>query len=228
VRGSAFLAYGLSIAISTTPVLAQTRSDLGYTTRFDPAFLAQLAKRYGSERNLKRWTAFAAEQKAANFAQRLEAAKGREADVLQSVNVFLNKLVPADSDQQHWGQVDYWATPAESIGSEGGDCEDYAMAKYYMLRELGVPLERLRITYVKARVAHMVLAYYARPDAEPLILDNLDDRVNPASERPDLVPVYSFNDDEFTLARAGLKGKPSQIRAWLSVQERLTAQSAAR
>jgi len=43
--------------------------------------------------------------------------------------------------------------------------------------------------------AHMVLAYYATPAAEPLILDNLISEVRPASRRPDLVPVFSFNSD---------------------------------
>jgi predicted transglutaminase-like cysteine proteinase len=162
-----------------------------------------------------------------SFLQKLEREKGREAAVLQIVNDQLNRI-PWKTDQSHWGQADYWATPAESVASNGGDCEDYAIAKYYLLKELGVPLDRLRITYVKAmklNEAHMVLAYYPRPDADPLILDNLDRRVSPASERPDLVPVYSFNDDEALIIQSGLKGKPLQIRAWLSVQERLLAQS---
>jgi hypothetical protein len=71
----------------------------------------------------------------------------------------------------------------------------------------------------------MVLAYYATPDAEPLLMDNLDPRVRPASERRDLEPVYSFNDDEVQLVQGGRRGKPSQIRAWLHVQERLLAES---
>ncbi|MCX7143504.1 MAG: transglutaminase-like cysteine peptidase, partial [Proteobacteria bacterium] len=132
------------------------------------------------------------------------------------------------SDKAHWKQDDYWATPAESIASNGGDCEDYAIAKYYMLKELGVPLERLRITYVKAlkiNEAHMVLAYYAKPDAEPYILDNLEPGVKPASQRTDLLPVYSFNDDEVVMVQSRVKGKPSQIRQWLTVQERLLEQS---
>ena len=126
------------------------------------------------------------------------------------------------------GAADYWATPAETVGSHGADCEDFAIAKYYLLKELGVPLERLRITYVRAlklSEAHMVLAYYPRPDAEPLVLDNVDRRVRPASERTDLVPVYSFNDDEAVIMQGNVKGKPSQIRAWLSLQQRLIAQS---
>lgn len=211
-------------------VWAQGASDLGFTTRVSPALVNQLVERFTARsRNLlSDWMGAARAQKAPpTFLQRLEAERGREAAVLQLVNDTLNRI-PYLTDQAHWGQADYWATPAESVASDGGDCEDYAIAKYYMLKELGVPLERLRITYVQAlklSEAHMVLAYYPRPDAEPLVLDNLDRRVRPASERTDLVPVYSFNDDEAVVFQGNVKGKPSQIRAWLSLQQRLIAQS---
>ena len=208
---------------------AQPATDLGFTTRVSTALITQFTQKFAAAARdlLGRWIDFAAEQKTNPFMQRLDAAQGREARVLQAVNDQLNRI-PFLTDQAHWGQDDYWATPAESVASNGGDCEDYAIAKYFMLRELGVPLQRLRITYVKAlkiNEAHMVLAYYPRPDAEPLVLDNLDGRVRPASERSDLVPVYSFNDDEFQMVTSSLKGKPSQIRQWLSMQERLLAQS---
>jgi hypothetical protein len=71
----------------------------------------------------------------------------------------------------------------------------------------------------------MVLAYYASPGADPLILDNLENRVRLASARTDLEPVYSFNDDEVQIIEGGRKGAPSQIRAWLALQERLLAES---
>ena len=61
---------------------------------------------------------------------------------------------------------------------------------------MGVQIERLRITYVKSErrnQAHMVLAYYEDPTKEPLILDNLTSKILPATKRPDLTPVFSFN-----------------------------------
>ncbi|MGS0756971.1 transglutaminase-like cysteine peptidase, partial [Roseateles sp. GG27B] len=99
-----------------------------------------------------------------------------------------------------WGQVDYWASPLESLDKGRGDCEDYAIAKYFSLLSAGVPVAKLRLVYVRAllggrSVAHMVLAYYAQPGAEPLILDNLLPDVRPASQRPDLQPVFSFNSE---------------------------------
>jgi len=122
------------------------------------------------------------------------------------------------TDLRHWGVLDYWATPVETLASEGADCEDYAIAKYFSLKALGVPVQNLRITYVRAlrwNQAHMVLAYYPTVDADPYILDNLSRSVERASERDDLVPVYSFNDEDLWAAGAvAAGGKSSQIRLW--------------
>lgn len=122
---------------------------------------------------------------------------------LERVNHFFNRarFVP---DQEQWNSEDYWATPVELLAVNAGDCEDYSIAKYFTLKEMGVPEEKLKITYVKAlklNQAHMVLAYYETPDSEPLILDNLIPDIKPASERDDLVPVYSFNGEGLWLAR---------------------------
>ena len=121
------------------------------------------------------------------------------------INDFVNhKIRIFDDDINIWGKSDYWATPLESIGRETGDCEDYSIAKYLFLRELGIPNEKLRLTYVRAQVggpesrifqAHMVLSYYATPNAEPLILDNLIGEVRLASRRTDLKPIFGFNSE---------------------------------
>lgn len=152
---------------------------------------------------------------------------GSEAELLASVNIFFNRL-PFLADLRHWGVEDYWASPAEAFASNGADCEDFSIAKYYALKELGVPIQRLRITYVKAvrlDQAHMVLAYYPEPNAVPLILDNLEDWVRPASERADLIPVYSFNDEDLLIARQGQRdasaGSSSQIRLWRGLLDKL-------
>ncbi|MBI4206399.1 MAG: transglutaminase-like cysteine peptidase [Betaproteobacteria bacterium] len=104
----------------------------------------------------------------------------------------------------HWGKEDYWATPIEFLSTNAGDCEDFSIAKYFTLRALGVPDDRLRLTYVKELVqynqAHMVVAYFPSPDAEPLVLDNINKTIQPASARSDLLPVYSFNGSNLWLA----------------------------
>lgn len=125
-------------------------------------------------------------------------------DKVKRVNEFFNRRISWGDDLKIWGQADYWATPLETIHRGMGDCEDFAIVKYYTLISLGVPVSKLRLVYVKAKVetdagvinqAHMVLAYYPIPDGEPLIMDNLITDIRPASRRPDLVPVFSFNSE---------------------------------
>lgn len=150
--------------------------------------------------------------------------KPNEYALIRQINEFYNH-VPYYSDQQHWGQADYWATPIEFYASWGGDCEDYAIAKYMSLKELGVPVERMRITYVRAvkiGETHMVLAYYPQPDADPWILDNLIDEVQAGSARNDLIPVYSFNDDDLWLASGNSrKGGAASVRLWRELLQKM-------
>ncbi|TAP40438.1 transglutaminase [Alteromonas sp. KUL49] len=130
---------------------------------------------------------------------------------IYEINNFFNQL-PYYTDKQHWGKSDYWATPLEMLETNGGDCEDYVIAKYFSLRALGVPEENLRMMFVSAleyNQAHMVLAYYPTPNAIPLILDNINRRILPASKRRDLRPVYSFNGEGLWLAKA--QGRGSQL-----------------
>ena len=154
-----------------------------------------------------------------------------ELDKLLRVNSFFNE-VPSVDDIRHWRKQDYWATPLELLASNGGDCEDFAIAKYFTLRELGVPDERLKIAYVKARlapcgqsVAHMVLTYYATPEAEPLVLDNLVGAIKPARERPDLTPLYSFNARGLWAAKERVLGKwlgtAEDINLWRDLLQRM-------
>jgi predicted transglutaminase-like cysteine proteinase len=134
--------------------------------------------------------------------QTMAALAGQDdAARIKAVNDFYNQRLAYMEDIDNWGQLDYWASPLESLGKGAGDCEDYAIGKYFTLTTLGMPHSKLRMVYVRASiagapngfVAHMVLAYYATPDAEPLVLDNLQPAIRPASERPDLTPVFSFN-----------------------------------
>lgn len=127
-------------------------------------------------------------------------AKLDEVAKLTLVNSFFDDRIRYAEDQEVWGVPDYWASPLEVLQKGAGDCEDYAIGKYMTLASAGVPIAKLRMVYVRAlldgkSVAHMVLAYYAQPGAEPLILDNLISEVKPASQRPDLTPVFSFNSE---------------------------------
>jgi predicted transglutaminase-like cysteine proteinase len=125
----------------------------------------------------------------------------QDAERLKKTNDFFNRQLQYGTDPDIWNEPEYWATPMESIGKGAGDCEDFVIAKYFTLLEAGVAPEKLRLIYVRVKaegappIAHMVLGYYAQPESEPLVLDNLIGDVRPAARRPDLVPVFSFNKD---------------------------------
>ena len=135
----------------------------------------------------------------------LETLENKSIDTqLKEVNRFFNQFQYKE-DIDHWGEKDYWATPQEFIGTQHGDCEDFVIAKYFSLRKLGVPDDRLYLTYVKAlnlNVAHMVLSYFETPSSVPLVLDNYNPRILEASKRRDLLPVYSFNANSLFLSNA--------------------------
>lgn len=121
---------------------------------------------------------------------------------LHLINRFFNQRIAFRPDAEVWGVEDHWTSPLEVLARGQGDCEDYAIAKYASLRAAGVERDRLRLVYVRARLPgqaedqpHMVLAYHAEPGAEPLVLDNLRPEILPAGQRPDLIPVFSFNDE---------------------------------
>mgnify|MGYP003385700916 CR=1 FL=1 len=147
---------------------------------------------------------------------------------LQVVNRFFNSNMQFINDQALWGKEDYWATPIEALSIGAGDCEDYSIAKYFTLKELGIDEDKLRITYVKAikiGQAHMVLTYFKNKRAIPVVLDNLDTEIKPANLRSDLVPVYSFNGDGLWLAKSRGEGKrvgsASRLSLWEDLEKRM-------
>jgi predicted transglutaminase-like cysteine proteinase len=152
-----------------------------------------------------------------------------DGDRLSAVNRFFNQRIAFRSDMELWGREDHWTTPLETLAQGDGDCEDYAIAKYAVLLAVGVPVERLRLVYVRAYLpqqggaqAHMVLAYYAQPGADPMILDNLVPDVMPAVKRKDLTPVFSFNSEGLWQGTAGpAAGDPlARLSRWREVWTR--------
>lgn len=182
-----------------------------------PQLIERMVSRYGSDAKVRLldW-------------QHLLASPPQDVPTtLDTVNRFFNRIdfIP---DDEHWQQADYWATPTELLASNGGDCEDFSIAKYMTLIALGIPESQLRITYVKAvelNQAHMVLTWYEKPDAEPLVLDNLINEIKPASQRPDLIPVYSFNGADLWLAKergsGQLVGRSERISPWRELLSRM-------
>jgi predicted transglutaminase-like cysteine proteinase len=155
-----------------------------------------------------------------------------ELERLTLVNTFFNKNIRFGTDLEVWEQEDYWATPLETLGRGAGDCEDFAIAKYFSLLALGVPEPKLRFVYVRTLLQqgqalrvepHMVLAYYKSPGAEPLVLDNLASIIAIASQRSDLTPVYSFNQEGYFngVLRTALS-KGTRLSRWEDLLLRVT------
>lgn len=121
-------------------------------------------------------------------------------DRLSRLNRSLNRRSYIE-DMTNWQELDYWATPLEFL-TRSGDCEDFAIAKYQVLRALGAAVDDMRIVIVNdraRRAAHAVLAVYV--DGQPFILDNLRDDVVAADLISEYEPVYSINEQGWWLHR---------------------------
>lgn len=209
-----------SLAVAMGVVLAAA-GGLGFSSSLTPGLVRHLEGRHGSgvRARLEGWVAF------------IRTAPGyRPATpvrpTLEAVNNFFNRI-PSEYDINLWGVEEYWATPAETLAVNGADCEDYALSKYFSLKELGVAVGSLRLVYARVEgqtAAHMVLAYFPDPRAEPLIMDNLDGRVLAGTARPELTPVYMFNDEDLLYFQQGastVRMDPFQHRKWKEYLEKL-------
>lgn len=151
-----------------------------------------------------------------------------EQEKLRLTNDFFNQNSLFIDDTVLWKTQDYWATPVEFLIKRAGDCEDFSVAKYFTLLEMGIDDSKLRITYVKAldlNQAHMVLTYFEHPQSIPLVLDNVSPIISRATERNDLEPVYSFNGSGLWLAKnkviGSIVGKPEKLNAWQNLKCRM-------
>jgi len=165
----------------------------------------------------------------------IECATLPVTEQLEKINHFFNQRIMYVDDRLTWKKTDYWATPLETLGLGQGDCEDFSFAKYITLNALGVPIEKLRLTYVKAQIittagiknqAHMVLSYYPTPSSQPFILDNLRQEVLSAAQRPDLQPIFSFNTKQLWInGKQGPTGdSSSRLSNWRDVLTRMKAE----
>jgi len=193
----------------------------GTIFRFDKDFLKKAEEKCGKEAPVR----FTAWEELIN-----NDKSSSDQEKLQKVNHFFNSRILFVSDIDLWGVQDYWAAPLEFLCKKAGDCEDFAIAKYFTLKAMGVAEEKLNIAYVKAiqlNIAHMVLTYYSEPGAEPLVLDNLIDSIDPASRRTDLMPVFSFNGSGLWTAKQRGQGKlagssSDRLKPWQGLLQKMS------
>ena len=151
-----------------------------------------------------------------------------ETNKLKVVNDFFNKIkyVP---DKRVWKTKDYWASPFEFLGVGAGDCEDYAIAKYFALRVVGISDKKLKITYVKLKhngTAHMVLNYYNKPSSKPIVLDNMSKMAKFDIVTSKFNPIYSFNSSGVWLVENKTKNLILQgnnkLKKWKSIISKIS------
>jgi predicted transglutaminase-like cysteine proteinase len=137
---------------------------------------------------------------------REQAKKLQGLELLRFVTKFWNSW-PYKEDIVNWGTEDYWEIPAEFL-QRSGDCEDYAIIKYFTLKELGIPPEDMRIVVVRDTIrnlGHAVLVVYMQNDA--YVLDNLSNVVLSHTRFRHYSPQYSVNE---TGRWAHLKGRQAK------------------
>jgi predicted transglutaminase-like cysteine proteinase len=115
---------------------------------------------------------------------------------LGEINRAINLAVRYQSDLTQYGAVDAWASPLVTLASGRGDCEDYAIAKYLVLREVNVATNDLRLVVVRDTRRHEDHAVVTvRVDDRWLVLDNRRLHVLEDGDVRDYVPVIAFGPD---------------------------------
>lgn len=130
-------------------------------------------------------------------------------DKLKLVNSYLNSLNARYDDKEN--KIDYWSTRGEFLSRGGGDCEDYTIAKYYTLKDLGVNSKDMCLLVAREKYSgfyHMVLSVWQKNIAQPLILDNLSFKVLKLNQRVDLKPHTCINEyGYFSVDKNGKRAK---------------------
>jgi predicted transglutaminase-like cysteine proteinase len=153
---------------------------------------------------------------------------GTHLETLQRVNQRVNALTRI-SDERNWQTKDFWATPQELFSRGGGDCEDFAIAKFYLLQAHGFTASQLRLMFARlynpasgAIEPHLVLLYQTAADARPLVLDNTDPAILYLDQRRDLAPSAAFDSAGYWAYTAGHwdRLESATIKPWLAVQRR--------
>ena len=99
-------------------------------------------------------------------------------------------------DPLNWGQEDYWEEPDE-FAMWSGDCEDYAITKYWLLRNVGFDSKDLRIAIVKDTNLNVDHAVLMLKMDKWVVLDNQSDHILAASQVKHYVPIISTNEDKW-------------------------------
>lgn len=191
----------------------------GHANAMQPSFLRSIETRSSNLNQFIRWTSVLA--RAAEEAARMGGADCRFAgtapcsyrewlqfldtlrglskwEQLVAVNSYMNARAYLP-DEKNWGMQDHWATPGEFL-ARSGDCEDFAIAKFFSLKHLGWADDELRVAAVKDRklgIGHAVLVAYVGD--KTWLLDNQLEHVTDLDTVRHYEPVYSINESYWWL-----------------------------
>ena len=150
------------------------------------------------------------------------------------VNLAINRGVAYAPDPPTAPGGDVWSTPFETLARGAGDCEDLAIAKFYLLIASGAPREGVRLLYAirhgpdRAAKPQPHLATLAGwPLADPCVLDSVNPLVVPLSQRDDLEPLFSFDQRAIWpgVEPMPLTGRRRRIDRWQTTQARTLQQA---
>lgn len=140
--------------------------------------------------------------------------------IILDANADVNSYDHID-DVLGWGTEDYWATPKEFYRKGAGDCEDYAIAKYFALRQAGIPANRMRLVVGElddGDSTHMVLFVKYK---ETFVLDNVVQKVTPLTEYLDFKVLYKFNETGVYFNSLSGKVSTAYIPKWQNVLNKM-------
>jgi len=160
--------------------------------------------RYARERKLEKGSCTEADPLVCHLLEWrsfLSTMEGRDRMAqLREVNRYMNAH-PYILDIVNWGVPDYWETPKEFL-DRNGDCEDFAISKFYSMRVLGMDDADLRIVVLQdmnLQIPHAILVAYL--SGKPFVLDNQIPQVVSAEIIHHYRPFYSINEKNWWLHR---------------------------
>ena len=159
-----------------------------------PDVFGSVALRVGTTRLDARWQRVEHARIGGQAAHYAKALAGEDSvGKLEAVNRYVNRRVRFVDDSKQYGRVDVWAAAADTLSRGRGDCEDYAIAKFQMLRRAGFSDKDLYLVIVKdliTRGDHAVLV--VRAAGRMYVLDNGTDRLLDSETIRDYRPVLTF------------------------------------
>lgn len=205
---------GLALALFSIPAKAQSpASATAAIGKHYPKLFGSRETRSDDIKDFNKWTKVIAlfdEQMAGTAAalpqvvawqKKIKSLRGKtHREQIEAVNAYLNAFKYIE-DKDNYGKDDYWATPVEFL-QRGGDCEDFAIAKYISLRQLGFSADELRVAIVEDKIKnipHAILIVYA--DEGNFVLDNQNKQVRAMEAVNRYLPIFSINTTSWWLHR---------------------------